>query len=126
MGRHMWTRAYPRRPVDIAGCLSARVAKDTIRPVVERHAASARTAGPRLRTVGTMSVRRRSTKRLRGLRWYFILSAAIWWALYIAKPAVLSLALAIGWSLLVAISLIRLQAIGVARNLEKDDGVPPA
>jgi hypothetical protein len=72
-----------------------------------------------------MSVRRRSTARLGGLRWAGAVFAVLWWALYLASRSYVALAFASAWTVVTVFWLVRFRAVTVAKEIEGEDAVPP-
>jgi hypothetical protein len=71
-----------------------------------------------------MSVRRRSTARLRGLRWAGAGFALLWWGLYAIAPRAIALVFAIAWTLVAVFWFVRLKAVTVAQQLDGEDPAP--
>ena len=72
-----------------------------------------------------MSVRRRSTGRLRGLRWGGAVMAALWWVVYLWVPDRVALVFAIAWTVVAVFWSVRFRALTVAQEIEGEDPVPP-
>ena len=71
-----------------------------------------------------MSVRRRSTGRLRGLRWAGAGFALLWWALYAIAPRTIALVFAIAWTVVALFWFVRLKAVTVAQQVEGEGSAP--
>jgi RsiW-degrading membrane proteinase PrsW (M82 family) len=72
-----------------------------------------------------MSVRRRSTGRLRGLRWGGAVMALLWWIVYVCVPDRVALVFAVAWTVVAVFWSVRFRAVSVAQQFEGDDRVPP-
>jgi len=72
-----------------------------------------------------MSVRRRSTARLHGMRWAGTGVALLWWGLYAAAPGGIALVFAIAWTVASVFWFVRLRAVTVAQQVEGQDPDPP-